>query len=767
MDDINDPKLKYNFNDIKQLIDIKIYRFLFMLMKCIFINPGNSSTLSLDAKNQLDKQLKLINDKIYLLNGDNNFKLNKEYTKENLMNILEFVKTQNKIYAAEILENILIIIFSYGFECKKENTFGKYIYNNMERLKNGSNEELAEWFIPNKFNNINKIDELKTLLDKDKRIDEKQNNENNNVLISFLQELYSEKNNHFKYKARKKTLSYLREEKTYYNFFEEENKKDIDTTQLESKVVVTANTGIINCSYYPGEFGMVNRSPIPVLKSFFISVYIYYQNKYSPLMEYINEKKDEGDEQKFLAEIPFSYDLTGGAIEFPYAGIIMAPSRIEPRINQLIMTQNKPKKNGCLELSKTLKFNKNIKVVNFSNCALKPIHILSLIQGLGFFENYNVEELDLSSNYLKNDKQELLAKLLSHLKGLKTINLTNNYELKNGISSFLIVLKNLYRQNKTNLENLNLNKCLLDDISFYELGELLKSKYCKLKHLYLDKSKIPSSINFLKRLKKNKSLTKIHFKECNLGNNDIDNIMRIISNTNIEDLYIYKNLFNNFDDCLRIIYRTKLVLDKEEKKNEDDINKEDSYLYNLDLSDNEYFNNNKEQIILLKEIIDETTLYCLDLSHILFGKDPNPILNKVKENPDNFTKLNNYQKDVFELKNKLDKIINEYKEEESELYVLNVDIDKFKDLEKEEYFGKLEYEISNIIHQDNSIYPLFLKENAKQLIINNKSIFGKKLNYNEKKNIIQKLVDYMTYKRAKEQSEIIKKSKKKKKLILI
>ena len=34
-------------------------------------------------------------------------------------------------------------------------------------------------------------------------------------------------------------------------------------------------------------------------------------------------------------------------------------------------------------------------------------------------------------------------------------------------------------------------------------------------------------------LKKNKSLTQIYFNKSNIGNNDTDDIMRIISNTNI------------------------------------------------------------------------------------------------------------------------------------------------------------------------------------------------------------------------------------------
>ena len=758
---MENPKEKYKFNDIKQLIDINIYRFLIFLIKNIILKPNNTVQAA-HVINALEIKLDEINKSI----SENN-KISLEHTKENFINILKFVKTQNEIYAAEILENILIIIASYGFKAEKENTFGKYIYNNIERLKSSKEEELSKWFIKKLFRKTEeKKNYITELFKNDISIKEEQNKEINdlqkkNDFYSFLLEINKEKNNNLKYKAKAKTLSYLQEKKINFDFFEDKKKsKESEKTNLDSRARQTNYSNIFSCMNYKNELGMGSNKEIGIFRALFISTYIYYQNKYSPLMKYINEKKDEEDETKYLAKIPFAYDLTGASIQSPYAGIIMAPSRIEPRINKLIMSQNILKEKGCLELSKTLKFNKNIKVVNFHISALKTEHISNLVQGLGLFDNYNVEELYLSSNYLKNDRNEILAKILSHLKGLKTINLSNNYGLKNGISSFLIVLKNLYRQNKINLENLNLNKCLLDDISFYELGQLIQSKYCKLKNLYLDINNIPSNINFLKKLKKNKSLTEIHLNHCNLGNNDIDNIIRIISNANIENLYLYDNKINNFDDCLRIIYRTRLVLDKKEKEEKEEknkINREDSCLYDLDLSNNECINNNKEQIALLEGILNETTLYCLDLSHILFGADPNHILGKNE---------NNYHESVQKLRKKLDKEQKEYDKIKSDIYTLKIDNSKLINLKKEEYFDNLEYKILEIIKNKNSIYPVFLKEQAKELI-KNSGFFDENLNYKEKKDIEKKLVDFMTYKREKEELTILERSAKKKKLILI
>ena len=70
--------------------------------------------------------------------------------------------------------------------------------------------------------------------------------------------------------------------------------------------------------------------------------------------------------------------------------------------------------------------------------------------------------------------------------------------------------------------------------------------------------------------------------------------MRVISNTNIDYLYLYKNKINDFSQLLRIIFRTKLIK-KEEEKNLSGF----PYLYNLDLGNNNCYNKNIDKINLL------------------------------------------------------------------------------------------------------------------------------------------------------------------------
>ena len=209
--------------------------------------------------------------------------------------------------------------------------------------------------------------------------------------------------------------------------------------------------------------------------------------------------------------------------------------------------------------------------------------------------------------------------IIIYLVRLKTLNLSDN-DLKDGIASFFVTLKNLYRQKKSDLESLFLINCNLDHISFYEMGELLKSKYCKLKYLCLNLNLIPSDINFFKALKKNRSLKELYLYNCGIFSDNTDEIDRIISNTNIECLYIINNNIYDFNQFIRIIYRNSLI-----KNNEQNIVNEIPCLYNLNMNNIYCSNKNNEKFKLINEgikntneinrIISNTNIECLYLSN--------------------------------------------------------------------------------------------------------------------------------------------------------
>ena len=739
----------YIIESSKHLINEDLHRFLFFLFKHIFLHESKTKT-SFNAIKKLISWIKIINEKMIIIKD--NF-ISTKYSKQNFKNIIKFVKAQNILYSSDIIENIIIIVFSIAFQTKKENTFAKYIYNNLLRIKQPNNTDLAEWFDSSKFK-PDEFNNFKILLNEGpfmKNLEKIPMTEaqKNNVFYYFLIQLNYEKNKYYEIKFKNKIKYY-----TDLNKESEKEKEKIDETyyitdKLEKEEEISNYSSINIEEYRERKLNKTQTISINITRSFFISVYIYYQNRNSPLMKYITKSEDEKD----LAIIPFIYDFSSAVIRTEFAGIIMASARLEPRIYKIDLSKNILKEKGLAELSKILIFNKNIKIIDFHRAAIKSFFLDFLYYGLEIFDNYNVEELNISLNYIKEDSFDILGKILSHFKGLKTINLSMN-NLGKGITSFLIVLKKLYRYKKIKLENLYLNDCKLDDSSFYELGNLVTCKFCKLKNLYLNRDNIPYNINFLKKLKKNKSLSEIYFNNCNIGNKQIDDILRIISNINLQCLYLYNNKISNFNNCLRIVYRTGLI-SKEKEINENIIKRIDSLLYNLDLSNNNIFHKNKNHIKLLDKIISETTLYCLDFSHVLLGKDPNSYLEEKNESE--------YQREVLQLRDKLNEQQKYYVELKEMINSNEIVTEKLKQYENLELNEKIEKEIDEILLDKNSQFPVFLREKAKKIRKENELFFEGK-NKNE---IKEKLVKYMELKLKSKKLEKYKKDREQKKLIII
>ena len=76
--------------------------------------------------------MKKINNKI--IKDETKF-LSFDYSIKNFENIVNFIKSQNIIYCAEILENILLKIFVKTIKLPKDETVNNYIYNNLSKRR--------------------------------------------------------------------------------------------------------------------------------------------------------------------------------------------------------------------------------------------------------------------------------------------------------------------------------------------------------------------------------------------------------------------------------------------------------------------------------------------------------------------------------------------------------------------------------------------------------------------------------------------------------
>ena len=731
-------------NNSKLLIDRDIFISVFKILFYIFIRTNQNI-------NEMNEFVRRINDKYNLRAND---RLSIYYRNENLFNIIKFVKKQNSVFANDILENIFILIFSFAFKTSQDCSFGKYIYNNIDRLKNKQNYEFVKWFVREK---LRLTEGIKDLLKQDVHENDNLTNpyQNEEPIYNFIRIIYDK--NLASFPKKKKIINYINRRNINLIKISANNINSNQNDSTKSSITKTiSQSSMISQLFYNQNIPFAHEKLVllPFIRSFFISVYIYYQNKNSSLMRYRRNLNNQNN----LEEIPFKYDISEAGIEDKFGRIVMSPLRIEPRLEEIIINKNRLKENAFIELAKILLFNKNINKIYFDHDSFKSYYLDFFNKVIGLFDNYSVKVLNLSFNYLREDSSEYLANILSHFKGVKAINLSKN-DLKNGISSFLITLKKLYRERKINLEKLSLNQCLLDDIAFYELGELLKSKYCKLKYLYLNVNNIPSASNFLKKLKKNKSLVEIYFNENNIDNNDTDCILRIISYTNIECLYLYNNKIHDFSQCLRIIYRTKLIKDRNNKEVLEEKIREDANLFNLDVSHNLCYNKNKDKIELIYNLIDDTTLYCLDFTKIIYD-----------EYPEKFTGNDNYTESVDKLKNKLEKEQNEYNNKIGEL--LRNEVDKERALRdiKENSFNYIDDKIQEIIENEKANNNIFLRLNAKNLVNNNDEIWNNNINENNgktKKEIFNDLLNYLKLKRADKNIKEINNKINLKKMILI
>ena len=200
-------------------------------------------------------------------------------------------------------------------------------------------------------------------------------------------------------------------------------------------------------------------------------------------------------------------------------------------------------------------------------------------------------------------------------------------------------------------------------------------------------------------------MTEIYLSREEIGKNQVNDIARVISNTEIHYLYLYRNKIINFNGLIELLYRTKIVNDSNEINNNTIIS-EDSFLINLDLSNNEPYIKNEFHIKLISKLINQTTLYCIDFSHIIFG--PNPDKYKLDNNT--------YRKNVENLKKQIAKDKTNYIEEKSQIRPNKVEIKKYMKFREEEKIYDLDDKIMEILNNPKAKYTVYFSSLLLQII---------------------------------------------------
>ena len=643
----------------QNIINKESYLFLYSLLKSIFIIDTENRK---EKNNKLEEFMKIIKEKYEI-------ELRREYSKENFENIIKFVKAHNVIYGGEILENILLKLFSSIMKIPQKETINKYIYYNLQNVFGIKNKMIQK--------QIKEVELIQNFISYDRLYPDELKNKDIFFQIPytpiptdfeyFLTLIYKLKLDSVKNEKNKFndiTHKLFEYSKKYHSGKEEKNIIQNSIIEFDSKI------NQVYENYNKNKQDNFINQNISVISYFFFTLFVNYQTINSRLIKFSNKKKDK------LSSVPYEINFMGSSMKGIYASLMFTPMRQDNRINIISMAENDFAELGMLEMGKTIVFNPHLKVINYSKNRLYSHYFYYFSNASKIFDNNSVEEINLYNNFFKDDIDDYLCDILKKFKNLKTLNLSNN-RIGSGISKFCNRLNLYYRQKKTKLERLNLNKCTLNKSSLYELCECLKSKSCKLKYLYLNINYINdfNSEPLLIAIKKNNSLRELYLSRNFIGNSSTQNIGKVISRfrESLEVIYLNQNEIKNNDNLLRIASRTKVVYSSKEDRNKLLIKlDENPSLKNLDLSKNAINIRNKKQILLLEQIINDTYLSCFDYSLILQTFDPDP----KKENYEN-NEFSNEKKELIEkiknIKDERDKIfsyIDEMKSFEDKYYDL-------------------------------------------------------------------------------------------------
>ena len=762
----------------RKIIHPNIYLFIYNLLKTIIYDEDKPKRLEQNIKEKRSKKINLFitiintkmkhkNDKL-LSDEKKKLKFNElttEYSVENFKNIILFLEQQNPIYIGDILDNILIQICGFSmkidpYETINENIFDKEEKNrdvdlvNLSKFINAEvfkDQNMKKYLYPNypflyflfysyktKFNIINKNNKEKY---------------NNNDIMKYIFNYYiDDVNNYFIDNISKKVNDCLSKKiknlspSIFFNIhylaeWLEKKFNDCIKFQNENKNEDSSNTKT------PSEYE-------DILEYFYYTLFVYYKI-ITDFKKYSQSNKNEKNQ---IVNIPYSYDLENGFLNVFYALMVTSPIKVIKNIKHVSFCQNNLNDVGLFEIGKVFLFNTEIETLNYNKNLLRAYYFSYLTFTQRIFENHSIKKISISNNiYLKEDIDILLCEIIKHFKSLKVINITNN-ELKSGIKNFCIELKKLYRLNKCEIEELNFNKCALDDESIFELAELLKCRQCKLKSINLDKSNLKDSPKIFTCIKKNKSLVKLYVSKCQINNSMIKIINKNISlHKKLESIDLAKNCIKSSDQLTRLISRTKLIKDEKHTKI---INSYEHLLF-LDISQNpiDYLQNKFNENII--DLIQLSNLKILDCSKIIFGANPNLYVTnpkdkhqssyneKVKSNFIPFVENNNTIS--LNLDNNINFINNNIKENtellgKGEFFEYNVKWQKFEKEKNNSIDDNLDMkgEMKKFIEIEKN------KENNNNIIINGdnenedkteilKDFSKKILNLNKSRNILKSL----------------------------
>lgn len=188
------------------------------------------------------------------------------------------------------------------------------------------------------------------------------------------------------------------------------------------------------------------------------------------------------------------------------------------------------------ELTNFINFSQNLSYLNISNCKIGDDGLMHFCKNI---YNFNLIELDLSKNELRDLSGFYLGELLQKLNKLEYLNLAENSLNGGGFTSIINSISTLKTKNfrKLNISNNSLIeidiRCIVEVLVKYEFLEEFDLSYNSL---------CPKAANSLGIYLKNcKGLKTFYLNGCNLNEESCPMFIKNLEGSSIKELYLDEN----------------------------------------------------------------------------------------------------------------------------------------------------------------------------------------------------------------------------------
>jgi len=231
--------------------------------------------------------------------------------------------------------------------------------------------------------------------------------------------------------------------------------------------------------------------------------------------------------------------------------IILTALKANKTVEKLILTTNKLGNEGAWGLPRIFLYNNRLNHIDISSNGLDDPQLKMIANGLTSLPQpkINLRHLNISSNLtLTKDCGEFIAKIIDKTDCLEYLNISK-IGLSTGFSKIIqAIFSKMDYLGYSTIKSLHAISSQIDENSLMQFANFIRNDKCSLQILVLTDNNFENEggKKILENLSMNTSINKLYLHDCNLYDDTVQLIKRIIEkNRVIQELSLYNNKFTH------------------------------------------------------------------------------------------------------------------------------------------------------------------------------------------------------------------------------